>query len=470
MIHRSNQSGRLAAGLAAAAALLANAAPAWSQPDPDVCTIDRSAWQVCLGAGGVTEPLPPRSPGRTNPTLLATYPAFDTWSLDTSAVRDTAGLMHFAVRLWQYNQQTPNYDRYAVDPDSNVVGTWLDWLGVGGMPAFTDGNGHNRFVRAVATTQHFGVVDSADHVHAFYTVLADTGWEVAYAQFDEYGNTVIDWTQITTAADPWNWYLQPVVTGTDALLVTWIRDTDDLCAVRSDDGGATWSDITVLFDCDPAIQHSMLKTVVGTDDSLHLVWRTLDWSSYQETLRYVKLRPDGSIAVGETVFHTGPGWYPFVSLDDWGDLHVTFGTTYDTATSLYYTRLRGDLDLNGAPASDALLTSIPEMTFVTDADTVRYPVNLPDANRRVHVIYEEGAYGRGTDKDLYYIALCALVGDLDCNDLVNLSDLAALLGAYGACAGDPGYQSVADLDGNGCVDLSDLAALLGNYGAEAEGP
>ncbi len=451
--------------LLAASALLATAASAQPQPDRDVCTTDQTGQMVCLGVGQVPEVLPPRAPARGEPTLLASYPGFDYWSLDTSGARDSVGLMHFAVRLWEYNHQIPNYDRYAIDTAGEVVGTWLDWLGVGGMPAFTDANGHNHFVRGVATTQHFGVVDSADHVHAFYTMLADTGWEVAYTQFDENGNTVIDWTQITVGADPWNWYLQPVVTSDDKLIVTWIRDTEDLCAVSSDDGGITWSDITVLFDCDPAIQHSMLKTVVGADDSLHLVWRTLDWSTYVETLRYVKLRSDWSIAVGETVFHAGPGWYPFASLDNRGDLHVTFGTIYDTATSLYYTRLRGDLDLGGAPASDELLTSIPEVSFVTDADTVRYPVNLPDENGTVHVIFEEGEYGRETDKDVYYVALCSLIGDLNCDGMVDLSDLAALLAAYGACAGDPDYRGVADLDGNGCVELSDLAALLANYGA-----
>jgi hypothetical protein len=448
-----------------ASALLATAAAAQPQYDPNIRTVGHDRPLACPGPNESPEIQPPHARLRGGPVLLASYPAFDYWSLDTSGARDSAGLMHFAVRLWEYNHQTPNYDRYAIDTAGEVVGTWLDWLGVGGVPAFTDANGHNHFVRGVATTQHFGVVDSADHVHAFYTMLADTGWEVAYAQFDENGNTVIDWTQITVGADPWNWYLQPVVTSDDTLIVTWIRDTEDICAVSSDDDGFTWSEITVLFDSNPAIQHSMLKTVVGADDSLHLVWRTLDWSTYQETLRYVKLRSDWSLAVGETIFHMGPGWYPFASLDDRGDLHVTFGTIYDTATTLYYTRLRGDLDLDGAPASDAVLTSIPEMSFVTDADTVRYPVNLPDENGTVHVIYEEGEYGRGTDKDVYYVALCSLIGDLNCDDMVNLSDLAALLAAYGTCAGDPDYRGVADLDGNGCVELSDLAALLANYGA-----
>lgn len=53
-------------------------------------------------------------------------------------------------------------------------------------------------------------------------------------------------------------------------------------------------------------------------------------------------------------------------------------------------------------------------------------------------------------------------GDLNGDNVVNLSDLAQLLAHYGMTAG-AAYQD-GDLDGDGDVDLSDLAALLGVYG------
>ena len=40
-------------------------------------------------------------------------------------------------------------------------------------------------------------------------------------------------------------------------------------------------------------------------------------------------------------------------------------------------------------------------------------------------------------------------GDVDDDGDVDLADLAALLGAYGACEGDPYYNPRADLDGSG---------------------
>ncbi len=63
----------------------------------------------------------------------------------------------------------------------------------------------------------------------------------------------------------------------------------------------------------------------------------------------------------------------------------------------------------------------------------------------------------------------ACPGDLDGDGDTDLSDLAALLSAYGSFEGDPDYNPAADLDEDGDVDLPDLAALLADYGCGALG-
>lgn len=57
---------------------------------------------------------------------------------------------------------------------------------------------------------------------------------------------------------------------------------------------------------------------------------------------------------------------------------------------------------------------------------------------------------------------CGELGDVNCDGVVDVSDLLILLGAWGTC-GDPN-NCPADLDGNGEVDVSDLLILLGNWG------
>ena len=61
-------------------------------------------------------------------------------------------------------------------------------------------------------------------------------------------------------------------------------------------------------------------------------------------------------------------------------------------------------------------------------------------------------------------AVPAVPGDVDGDGDVDLSDLGALLAAYGYCDGHPRYNPAADFDGNGCIELADLAILLANYG------
>jgi hypothetical protein len=67
--------------------------------------------------------------------------------------------------------------------------------------------------------------------------------------------------------------------------------------------------------------------------------------------------------------------------------------------------------------------------------------------------------------EVYEIGIGAeCAGDVDADGDTDLSDLAALLAAYGTSTGEPGYDPNADLDMDGDVDLSDLALLLGDYG------
>jgi hypothetical protein len=91
---------------AVAIAALLLSVPAGGQPalDPDICASDGSGLVSCLTGADDGSPLPPPLRGRTDPTWLVGYPAFDYWSLDTSGVRDSAARATWNPRLPRVNR------------------------------------------------------------------------------------------------------------------------------------------------------------------------------------------------------------------------------------------------------------------------------------------------------------------------------------------------------------------------------
>jgi len=87
-----------------------------------------------------------------------------------------------------------------------------------------------------------------------------------------------------------------------------------------------------------------------------------------------------------------------------------------------------------------------------------------DYKVRVRRVYDGGGYGAWDESDGTFSVEAGLIGDLNGDGVVDLSDLALLLAHYGWCEGDANYNPVTDIDDSGCTDLADLAGLLAHYG------
>lgn len=129
------------------------------------------------------------------------------------------------------------------------------------------------------------------------------------------------------------------------------------------------------------------------------------------------------------------------------------------ADPLFVNGPSGDLHLaDGSPCLDAGRNSYVPAGVTTDLDGLArfYDDPLaPNVGHGTPPIVDMGPYERQPEP-------CP--GDLDGDSDVDLADLSRLLTAFGACAGDPGYDAAADIDGSGCVDLVDLSALLTSFG------
>lgn len=73
----------------------------------------------------------------------------------------------------------------------------------------------------------------------------------------------------------------------------------------------------------------------------------------------------------------------------------------------------------------------------------------------------------GGDFEIYAANLqlpCSLMGDVNSDGVVNISDLAAVGVAFGTMLGGPGYDPRADLNNDGVINIEDLATVGQNFG------
>jgi hypothetical protein len=351
-------------------------------------------WLVLLMTGSAQA-------GWTGRKLVGSYPSWDYWWLNVRLAIDRFDTLYCAVMRYNYSNSDPEHDLYVLNSDGDTVRIQKPWHGYEYQPIVRDAAGRNMYIGQPLLGMYLngyyhmdaGVTDDSNCV---MTTSSQGNDSIYFTRLGPNGERLV-WRRPIYAGDPW--------VGRTGLAQDprgWLHMVSEDTMERllygvSTDRGSTWTwdtlqDIRVM---------SHVRVVATPDTCIHIIFRT--WTGGVQ-LRYMKLRPDGSVAVGNSVFTQGSErWEPNMAADTEGNLRVVYVDNSSEANNLYYTVLRGDLDAGGQPVPDSELTLVPDTVIQTDPVRLAGPKICVDSRNRAHVLFEQGVYGSGGDKYVYHI-------------------------------------------------------------------
>ncbi|MHC4413985.1 MAG: sialidase family protein [Planctomycetota bacterium] len=236
-------------------------------------------------------------------------------------------------------------------------------------------------------------------------------------------------------------------------------DPMDVKLIRSVDDGATFSSpIRVNDDAPGSGRWQWFGTMsVAPNGRIDVVFNDTRASGEDNISElFYSFSTDGGLTWSANValsppFDSHVGWPNQSKLGDYYDMvsdnvgaHLAFAATFNGEQDVYYLRI-GDYDCNG--------NSVPDTEDLAGGAS-------GDCND--NEIPDECEIAAGTEPDANGNGIpdaCDCPWDLDGSTGVGLSDLLALLDAWGTDPGGP-----PDFDGNGSVGIGDLLELLANWG------
>ena len=336
----------------------------------------------------------------TGRKLVTTRVNWDYWWLNVRIGIDQFDTVYCAVSRYNYSQNDPKHDVYVLNSDGDTMRSMMSWPGYHYQPIVQDATGKNIYVgqpllgQGPNSSPHMdaGVTDDSNCV----STTNAHGGSIKLTRLAPNGDTII-WLQTIHTGNPWTGRSSLVIDPRGWLHCAYADSLQYLEYGFSTDRGVTWT-----WDRLDNIRVMSHARVVATPDTcIHFVYRT--WTSGDQ-LRYLKLRPDGSVAVGGSIFSQGgTRWCPNVAVDTSGNLRVVFGDGSQSGHNIFYTVLRGDLDAGGDPVPDSVLTLVPDTIIQYDAVRVAGPKICVDSRNRAHVLFEQGTYGRRQTKNVYHI-------------------------------------------------------------------
>ncbi len=323
-------------------------------------------------------------------------PNWNYWWLNTRIASDADNNIYAAVKLYEYSNPSNNYDMFVLENNGDTSGEFLDWNGPGSNPLIVNNPDPNIYL-GQPTIDREGAVDADNNTYLIYT---NGGSNIIFTKLDPEGTVLINALNIVVGANAWTNEARVDIAPDGRIYVVWSKDLHDIQYTYSDDGGDSdsWSAPTSI--CYNATDQ-ICKPQITCDPNgnVHIIWQNTS------RLAYMKLLPDGTVSIDESLLTSGGVWAPAMSIDDQNNLNIVWGTGSNGSNSVYYTKINGNLDGGGSSMSDDDLTIIQEAAFITDTQGVRYAKCTTDNYLNVHAAYEQGEYGCHHPKAMKYIKM-----------------------------------------------------------------
>ena len=318
---------------------------------------------------------------------------FDYWWLNTRIAKDSGNNIYAAIRLYEYANPNGNFDMIKLLNNGEIEEEFDDWNGPGGNPVIINNPDENIYI-GQPTLDKEGVVDQNN-----ITYIASGSSSISFTKIDADGTVLINNETIITGANAWTNEIRIAVDSNNKIYLVWSNDMHDISYAYSEDEGITWSEIISL--CYNANQMNKPQVCCDNNNNVHIIWQR--WTGSSNLLAYMKLRPDGTIAINESHLTQSNNqvWSPRMSVDEENNIHIVWAKSSQQVTSAYYTKIDGNLDANGQSLSDDELTIIQEQPFLSN-ESIRYPKCAVDEYENVHTIFERSEYGCNHPKAVYY--------------------------------------------------------------------
>ncbi len=354
----------------------------------------------------VINPDQPLYEGWTDTNFCSNHSTWNYWWLNTRLGIDGLDSIYVLVSLYNYSNSNPDFLRVVLNNSGSKIREDAQWNGYHSQPIVKDGFGDNHYIGHPVLgwfdNMDAGVIDNLNNIA---TTKTDSALNIRFTKLDSLGNIIIDQIPVATGDTGQSWAgdTHLAINAFGIYYAVWSRNMREIVYARSTDSGLTWL-APVIIATDYTNQVNKPEIVIGPDNCVHFIWQ--HWDGNHNYLMYKKL-DQNNVCIVDTSNLTPNApvevWAPEMAIDQDTNLHIVWSHSYQGSENLYHTVINGRCNNNGYPLPDSVLTIVQEYIFYSNALLKRYPKVILDSLDCLQVIFDQGAYGLNTDKQVYHL-------------------------------------------------------------------